>query len=86
MKKLPGINKTTNIVEQLKAGLPPASVTRTKNVSSEPSLQIQMPVDLHKQLKRDAIEQETSVRVIVLQALKKAGYKVDEITDRRRAK
>jgi hypothetical protein len=25
MKKLPSINKTTNIVEQLKAGLPPAS-------------------------------------------------------------
>lgn len=86
MKKLPSINKTTNIVEQLKAGLPPASVTRAKSVVSEPSFQIQMPVDLLKQLKRDAIEQETSVRVIVLQALKKAGYKVDEIADRRRAK
>jgi hypothetical protein len=86
MKKLPSINKTTNIVEQLKAGLPPASVARAKSVTSEPSFQIQMPVDLLKQLKRDAIEQETSVRVIVLQALKKAGYKVDEIADRRRAK
>ena len=86
MKKLPSINKTTTIVEQLKAGLPPASVSRSKSVVTEPSFQIQMPVDLLKQLKRDAIEQETSVRVIVLQALKKAGYKVDEIADRRRAK
>ena len=86
MKKLPSINKTTNIVEQLKAGLPPASVSRPRSVTSEPSFQIQMPVDLLKQLKRDAIEQETSVRVIVLQALKKVGYKVEEIADRRRAK
>jgi hypothetical protein len=84
MKKLPSINKTTSIVEQLKAGLPPASIERPKRNVPEPSFQIQMPADLLKQLKRDAIEQETSVRVIVLQALQKAGYKVDEISDRRR--
>lgn len=86
MKKLPSIKKTTNIVEQLKAGLPPASVVRLKGNKPEPFFQIQMPVDLLKQLKRDALEQETSVRVIVLQALKKAGYKVNDISDRRRSK
>jgi hypothetical protein len=86
MKKLPSINKSSSIVEQLKAGLPPAVVDRPKRLEAEPSFQIQMPMDLLKQLKRDALEQETSVRVIVLQALQKAGYQVDEIADRRRTK
>jgi len=85
MKKLPSINKTTNIVEQLKAGLPPASIAKPKSKVTEPSFQIQMPIELLKQLKRDALEKDTSVRVIVLQALQKAGYKVDDISDRRRA-
>ena len=85
MKKLPSINKTTNIVEQLKAGLPPASIAKPRSKAAEPSFQIQMPIELLKQLKRDALEKDTSVRVIVLQALQKAGYKVDDISDRRRA-
>jgi hypothetical protein len=84
MKKLPSINKSSSIVEQLKAGLPPAVVDRPKRLEAEPSFQIQMPSSLLKQLKLSALEQETSVRVIILQALEKAGFKVDEISDRRR--
>ena len=81
-KTFASINKPTSIVEQLKAGLPPARV-RTKT-APEPSLQVQMPPDLIKQLRMAAAERETSVRAVVLQALNDAGFNVGDISDRRR--
>lgn len=50
----------------------------------EPSLQIQIPASLLKQLKLAAIDGETSVRAIVLTALAAYGFKVGEIEDRRK--
>jgi hypothetical protein len=82
-KKFPPISKPINLVEQLKAGLPPVKI-KAKPVA-EPSLQVQMPAMLIKQLKLAAIEKETSVRVIVLEALRAQGFDVGEIRDRRRA-
>jgi hypothetical protein len=82
-KKFAPISKPINLVEQLKAGLPPAKV-KSKPVA-EPSLQVQMPESLLKQLKMTAAERGTSVRVVVLEALQTAGFKVGEIKDRRRA-
>jgi len=83
-KKFASISKPTSLVDQLKANLPPAKVA-TKKAGPEPSLQVQMPPDLLKQLKVAAAERNTSVRAIVLESLQKAGFKVGEITDRRRA-
>ena len=82
-KKFAPISKPINLVEQLKAGLPPAKV-KAKAVA-EPSLQVQMPEALLKQLKVAAAERGTSVRVVVLESLKKAGFQVGEIKDRRKA-
>ena len=81
-KTFTSINKSASIVDQLKSGLPPARV-RTKT-AYEPSLQVQMPSDLIKQLRMAAAERETSVRAVVLQALNDAGFNVGDISDRRR--
>lgn len=84
-KKFASISKPTSLVDQLKANLPPAKVTPKKSAGPEPSLQVQMPADLLRQLKVAAAERNTSVRAIVLESLQKAGFKVGEISDRRRA-
>lgn len=82
-KKFAPISKPVNLVDQLKAGLPPAKVKA--KATAEPSLQVQMPEALLKQLKMAAAERGTSVRVVVLEALQKSGFKTGEIKDRRRA-
>jgi predicted HicB family RNase H-like nuclease len=82
-KKFAPISKPVNLVEQLKAGLPPAKV-KSKAVA-EPSLQVQMPDALLRQLKIAAAERGTSVRALVLESLAKNGFQVGEIKDRRRA-
>lgn len=64
-------------------GLP--SIKVRGKPGAEPSLQVQMPAHLVKQLKMAAIEKETSVRVIVLEALKAQGFDVGEIRDRRKS-
>lgn len=70
--------------EELKGGgvMHPEKVKR--KAVAEPSLQIQMPASLIRQLKIAAIERETSVRVVVLEALGAKGFDVGEIKDRRR--
>jgi hypothetical protein len=76
------VDDSKGLGEQLTVGLPSTGV-RSK-AAVEPSLQVQMPARLVKQLKMAAIEKETSVRVIVLEALKAQGFDVGEIRDRRR--
>lgn len=61
-------------------------MTKTSDRQNECSLLIKMPADLVKQLKIAAIENNTSMRAIVLSALSEAGFRVDDIRDRRRAK
>lgn len=81
-KKSAHVSKPANVVKELESGLQ-ASEAKTK-VVAESSLQVQMPAHLIKQLKIAAIDRETSVRVIVLEALRAQGFDVGEIKDRRR--
>lgn len=67
--------------EKQKVGRTPLSKAKA---IVEPSVQIQMPASLLKELKLAAIEKETSVRAIVLEALGAYGFNVGEIRDRRR--
>lgn len=86
-KKLPALKKTT-VMQELKSRLP-AAVAAPSSPSARGSgqaLQVLMPPDTLKALKLHAVEQDTTVRALVLQALAKAGYPVpqDEVRDRRR--
>jgi hypothetical protein len=87
MKKLPSIKKTTNIVEQLKAGLPPASVGRPTATRGRGSpMQVFLPAETLKALKVRSAQEETTVRDLILNALIKDGYPVPktELGDRRK--
>ena len=85
----PILRSTTQAGNALREALPHATVERTgaKARGAGKPLQIVLPEDTMKALKHEAVEQETSVRAIILQALAKAGYPVPatEIRDRRRA-
>ena len=96
-RQLKTLGKPKSIVDQLKQGLEVArtgvveekSKTTTvkkvlKKVVKETSYQLLLPKDLLIQLKVSASEQETSIRAIILESLKKNGYKVGAIEDRRR--
>jgi hypothetical protein len=56
--------------------------------SVQQQLVVHMPKDTVQALKRAAMEQETTVRVILLEALHKAGYPVDigQLVDFRKVK
>lgn len=49
-------------------------------------LQLYIPQDLYKSLKQAALDRETTVRAVVLAALKKDGFNVksEELKDRRK--
>jgi hypothetical protein len=96
-RQLKTLGKPRSIVAQLKEGV---EVARTgtleekpkttkvkkvvKKVEKETSYQLLLPKDLLIQLKVSASEKETSIRAIILESLKKNGYKVGAIEDRRR--
>ena len=68
---------------------PPADVRqRGAEETDYVHLTFVIPRWLRKQLKRDAIDQGTTVRGVVLTALRNAGYQIteDELTDRRFSK
>jgi NRPS condensation-like uncharacterized protein len=56
--------------------------------SVQQQLVVHLPKDTVQALKRAAMEQETTVRVILLEALNKAGYPVDigQLVDFRKVK
>lgn len=90
-KRLPSLGRTPpSATEALRASLPPAVVDRAPASASGrgngTALQILVPPETLKALKLAAVEQDTTVRTVVLEALAKAGYPVpaDEIRDRRR--
>ena len=49
-------------------------------------VQVVMPAETLRELKQTALDQDSSVRAVILEALKKAGYTVPaaELVDRRR--
>jgi len=69
-----------------KANLPPATVSRGSGKGRGKSLMITVPDETRAALRARAGTEDTTVRVLVLRALKKAGYPVpdDELVDRRR--
>ena len=71
---------------QLKAKLPATTAARRSGKSRGKSLMITVPDETRAALRARAGAEETTVRVLVLQALKTAGYPVpdDELVDRRR--
>lgn len=85
----PIVRSTTQAGNALREALPHAAVepTGAKARGSGKPLQIVLPEATMKALKLAAVEQDTSVRAIILQALAKAGFPVPatEIRDRRRA-
>jgi len=81
--KLKGISP----IDRLRSSLPPATVgRRNTGKGAGKGLMITVPEATRTALAVRAAEQGTTIRALVLDALKRAGYPVpaDEITDRRR--
>jgi hypothetical protein len=78
--KLQGLKR----ISKLKATLPDA--TRRKSKGPGTSLMLMVPPETLQALRVKAAETGSTVRAIVLEALRKAGYAVpaDELIDRRR--
>jgi hypothetical protein len=68
-----------------KAALPPSPLQRTSKGGGT-ALMLMVPVETLKALRTTAAEKGTTVRALVLEALRAAGYAVpvDQVTDRRR--
>jgi hypothetical protein len=68
--------------------LPPATVepAGAKGRGEGRAVQVVMPHDTLRSIRQRATEDDTTVRVVILQALAKAGFPVpaDELKDRRR--
>jgi hypothetical protein len=84
--KLQGIKR----LDAMKAALPPATAgkpARNNTKGTGTGLMIQVPTETLKALRTRAAENGTTVRALVLEALRKGGYPVpaDELVDRRRA-
>ena len=94
--KLKSLRETAaraGVIDQLKARLPPAVVRPVEPVPSGggrgggKSVMIVVPDETRAALRARAGAEETTVRVLILRALKAAGYPVPdgELVDRRRA-
>jgi hypothetical protein len=80
--KLPGLRK----LDELKAALPPATARRGNSKGEGSGLMLMVPQETLKALRVRAAENGSTVRAVVLEALRKAGLPVpaDELVDRRR--
>jgi hypothetical protein len=80
MKKLAPIKNTAQKVDL--RNLPP---TQVKIGDRGKGLQLYIPPDLYKSLKQAALDRDTTVRAVVLTALKKDGFNVnsEDLKDRR---
>ena len=80
MKKRAPVENTTQKVD-LRA-LPP---TQVKIADRGKGLQLYIPQDLYKSLKQAALDRDTTIRAVVLAALKKDGFNVksEDLKDRR---
>jgi hypothetical protein len=82
MKQLPKVfSRTAALREQL----PAATAPKKRGGGAGRPLQIVLPPEVVKQLKVNAAQSGTTVRHLVLQALRGAGYAVDQdqLGDRR---
>jgi hypothetical protein len=84
--KYKSLNKPSTAA--IRAGLPSAVVPAKKNTSGGPGhgLTVVMPPETLLSIKRQALEEGSTVRAVILKALDKAGHHVPphELTDRRR--
>jgi hypothetical protein len=86
--KLKSIQATAGqkAIRDLKKGLPPAVVSRSRGHGHGCSLMVVCHEETRQALKVRAAKEETTVRALILQALADAGYPVpdDGFIDRRR--
>ena len=70
-------------IQRKKTGDSPSSTNR--DVGSGKGLQLYIPQDLYKSLKQAALDRDTTIRAVVLTALKKDGFNVnsEDLRDRR---
>jgi hypothetical protein len=87
VKKLPSLNRTVGL-EELKAGLPAAVATSGQSATrgSGQPVQVIMPADTLRAIKQAALDQDITVRAVILKALEKDGFPVpaDDLRDRRK--
>ena len=86
-KKLPGVSRSkTSELAKIKAALPSTTGSRSHARGDGTPIQVVLPDDLARELRHQAIDEATSVRTLILRALKRAGYKVaeEDMADRRR--
>ena len=84
-QKLKSLGAASAKVESIKSRYPAAVPTRNKEKGPGAQLMLMVPAETRSALRVRAGEQGTTVRALVLDALKRAGYPVsaDEIADRR---
>lgn len=72
-----------NLIQRKKASDSPSSVNNDSGRGK--GLQLYIPHDLYKSLKQAALDRDTTVRAVVLTALKKDGFNVnsEDLKDRR---
>jgi hypothetical protein len=87
-KKLPGVSRSASSeLAKIKASLPSATAGGASHSRGDGTpVQVVLPTDLVRELRHQAIDGSTSVRTLILKALKRAGYKVaeEDLVDRRR--
>ena len=80
--------KSLTPIDRLRSSLPPATVEQRRNSGRGEGKQLMLTVPdaTRRALALKAAEQGTTMRALVLEALKRAGYPVppDELVDRRR--
>jgi len=83
--KLQGLKRATAL-DSLKRSLPPATSTRRNGKGSGSGLMVTVPPETQQALRVRAAQEGTTVRALVLEALRKDGYPVPpaELVDRRR--
>lgn len=79
--------KREHKARELRDRAPPAVVGEAHSRGEGRPFQVVMPPETLRELKQAALDQDSSVRAVILEALKKAGFTVPaaELVDRRRA-
>jgi hypothetical protein len=60
------------------AGHPPASPTARKLRAEEPNLTVRLPDYVQQAVRMRAVAEKTTVRLVILRALKATGFEVDD--------
>lgn len=83
--KLQGLKRATAL-DKLKRSLPPATSAKNSGKGAGSGLMVTVPAETQQALRVRAAQDGTTVRALVLEALRKDGYPVPpaELVDRRR--